>query len=127
MKKIEYWEAEDGERFETEEECFAHENRFAELDKHIAFFNSKYEKLTGDFISKIDECWGMFIPNDEDAVAIDKIFTEEGYESPFYRSYKREPKAGHYYYVSGGWCCLEEEKAMINEIEINFAKGRGLI
>ena len=126
MKKVEYWEAEDGERFETEAECIAYENRFAELDKHIVFFNSKYEKLTGNFLSKIDDCWGMFIPNAEDAIAIDKIFVEEGYESPFHRSYKREPKAGHYYYANG-WCCLEEEKARVNEIETNFAKGRGLI
>lgn len=126
MKKITYWEASDGERFATEEACLAHENRFAKLEARVVFFDSKYEKMTGSFISKIEDCLGMFIPNDEDAIAIDKVFEEEGYESPFNHSYKRKPKAGHYYY-SSGWCCLEEEKARINEIEINFAKGRGLI
>lgn len=126
MKKIEFWEADDGTRFNSEEGCLAYENKFAELDKHIIFFNSKYEKLTDDFWTKVEKCWGMFIPNDKYATAIDKVFEEEGYESPFDYAYHREPKAGHYYYANG-WCSLEEEKARINEVEINFAKGRGLI
>lgn len=37
MKKITYWEADDGKRFESEDECLTYENRFAKLDKHIAF------------------------------------------------------------------------------------------
>ncbi len=127
MKKIIYYEAEDGERFKTEEECLAHENRFAELDKRIVFMSGKNEKMTGDFLHKADECYGIYIPSNEDAKALDKIFDDESIESPFHPCYKRETKAGHYYYKSGGWHCLEEEKARINEIELSFAKVRGLI
>lgn len=126
MKKIIYYEAEDGERFETEEECCAYENRFAELDKRVIFFDSNYERMEGDFLYKVEECEAIFISNDEDAAVIDRIFREVGYESPFHSSYKREMKAGHYYY-SNDWRCLEEEKAKINELEFSFTKGRGLI
>ena len=82
--------------------------------------------MEGDFLGKVEDCEAIFIPNAKDAAAIDEVFRNEGYESPFHSCYKREKKAGHYYY-SNGWRCLEEEKAKIEELEINFAKGRGLI
>jgi hypothetical protein len=127
MKKIEYWEAEDGERFETEEECFAHENRFVELSEKVKFFNANYELMIEDFLTNVEECYSMYIPTNEIAEALHTVFEDEGIGSPFDRCYNREPKSGHYFFEGGSWYCLEEEKARINEIEINFAKGRGLI
>lgn len=126
MKKIEFWEAEDGERFETEDACLAYENRFAELSEKVKFFNANYELMTGDFLSNADKCYSMYIPTNEIAEKLHVAFEDEGVESPFGRGYDRETKSGHYFYKNR-WYCLEEEKAKINEIEINFAKARGLI
>ena len=126
MKKIIYYEAEDGEHFETEEECLAHENRFAELLRGVKFFNANYELMTEDFLTNADECYSMYISTNEIAEKLHEVLDYEGIESPFGRGYNREPKSGHYFY-KGSWYCLEEEKTKINEIEINFAKARNLI
>lgn len=127
MKKIEYWEAEDGERFETEAECIAYENRFAEFSEKVKFFNANYELLTGSFLSNADECYAIYISTDETAEKLHKVFEEEYIESPFGRGYNRKPKSGHYFFKGGSWYCLEEEKAKINQIEMGFAKARNLI
>lgn len=126
MKKIEYWEAEDGERFETEAECLAHENRFSELLERVKFFNANYELMTEDFLTNADECYSMYISTNEAAEKLHEVLDYEGIESPFGRNYDREPKSGHYFY-NGGWYCLEEEKNKINKIEMGFAKARNLI
>lgn len=127
MKKIEYWEAEDGERFESEDACLAYENRFAELSEKVKFFNADYELMTEDFLSNADKCYSMYLPTNEIAEELHTVFKEEGIGSPFDKSYKREPKSGHYIFEHGDWYCLEEERARINEIEMSFAKARGLI
>jgi hypothetical protein len=126
MKKIEYWEADDGERFETEDACLAHENRFAELSEKVKFFNADYELMTGDFLYGAEQCYAMYISTNEAAEKLHEILEDESIESPFGRGYNREPKSGHYFY-KGSWYCLEEEKTKINEIEMSFAKARGLI
>lgn len=126
MKKIEYWEAEDGERFDTEAECIAYENRFAELPEKVKFFNTNYELMTKDFLTNAEECYAMYISTDEAAEKLHEVLKHECIESPFGINYGREPKSGHYFY-NGKWYCLEEEKGKINKIEMNFAKARNLI
>ena len=126
MKKIEFWEAEDGERFETEAECLAHENRFAELSEKIKFFNANYELMTEDFLYDAEQCYAMYIPTNEIAEKLHEVLKEEDIEDPFDIDYNREPKSGHYFY-KGRWCCLEEEWAKLKVIEENFNKARGLI
>lgn len=127
MKKIEYWEADDGERFETEDACLAHENRFAELSKKVKFFNANYELITGDFLINAEECYSMYISTDEAAEKLHKVFRDESIGSPFDECYNRKPKSGHYIVGGDGWYCLEEERVRINKIEMSFAKARGLI
>lgn len=127
MKKIEYWEAEDGKHFATEAACIAYESRFSELLGSVKFFNNNYELMTGeDFLYNAEQCYAMYIPTKEIAEKLYEVLAEEGIESPFDIGYNRGPKSGHYFYKVR-WYCLEEEKNKINEIEINFAKGRGLI
>ena len=126
MKKVEYWEAEDGERFETEEECFAHENGIPELSEKVKFFNANYELMTEDFLSNADECYLMYISTNEAAEKLHKVLEYEGIESPFGRNYDREPKSGHYFY-KGNWYCLEEEWERLKTIEEKFNKAKGLI
>lgn len=126
MKKVEYWEAEDGERFETEAGCIAYENRFDKLSEKVKFFDANYKLLTKSFLTNADECYSIYISTDEAAERLHEIFENEGFESPFDRGYNRKPKCGHYFYKCR-WYCLEEEKSKINEIEMNFAKARKLI
>lgn len=126
VKKIEYWEANDGKRFGSEEACLAYENTFAELLEKVKFFNTNYELMTEDFITNAEECYSMYIPTDEIAQKLHAVFEDEGIESPFGIGYNRKPKSGHYFY-NIHWECLEEEKAKLNKIETNFAKARGLI
>lgn len=126
MKKVEYWEAEDGERFETEEECFAHENRFTELSEKVKFFNANYELMTGDFLSNAEGCYSMYISTNDVAEKLHKIFADEYIESPFDVGYSREPKSGHYFF-DGSWGCLEEEWERLKTIEEKFNKAKGLI
>lgn len=126
MKKIEYWEAEDGKHFDTEAECIEYENRFKELSEKVKFFDTDYKLLTKDFITNAEECYAMYIPTYETAEKLHETFEKEGIESPFDRGYNRRPKSGHYFY-NVHWHCLEEEKAKINEIEMNFTNARNLI
>lgn len=126
MKKVEYWEAEDGERFETEAECFAYENKFADLSKKVKFFNKNYELMTKDFLSNANECYSMYIPTNEIAEELHAIFENEDIESPFDIEYNREPKSGHYFYEAV-WCCLEEEWEKLKTTEEKFNKAKGLI
>ena len=126
MKKVEYWEAEDGKRFATEAACIEYENRFSEFLGSVKFFDKNYELMTKDFLSNAEECYAMYISTNEVAKKLHEIFEDESIESPFSKSYNRKPKSGHYFYDSV-WYCLEEEKDKINEIEMDFAKARGLI
>lgn len=126
MKKVEYWEAEDGARFATEAGCIAYENRFAKLSEQVKFFDANYKLLTGNFLSNAEDCYSMYISTKEAAEKLHEVFEDEDIESPFGRGYNRKPKSGHYFY-NVHWHCLEEEKNKINEIETKFAKGRGLI
>lgn len=126
MKKVEYWEAEDGERFETEAECIAYENRFAELSEKVKFFNKNYELMTGNFLSNAEECYSMYVSTNKIAEELHTAFKNEDIESPFDIAYNREPKSGHYFY-DGGWWCLEEEWERLKTIEKKFNKAKGLI
>lgn len=126
MKKVEYWEAKDGKRFETEEECLAHENRFAELSEKVKFFDANYELMAGDFLYDAEQCYSMYISTNEAAEKLHEILENEGIESPFDIGYNREPKSGHYLY-KGKWHCFEEEWERLKTIEEKFNKAKGLI
>lgn len=126
MKKVEYWEAEDGERFATEAACIEYENRFDELLGKVKFFDANYELMTGDFVSNADECYAMYISTNEAAEKLHEVFENESIESPFNRGYYRKPKSGHYFYKSK-WYCLEEEWERLKTIEEKLNKAKGLI
>lgn len=115
MKKVEYWEAFDGERFDNEEACLEYEKN------HIFFDNSRirFYSNAGNLIAY--PCDSVFLDSNRF-----KVMDEEALAA--YIKYCERWKIGaptyadreigyplHYSFYRGEWLCLEQEIYHIND------------
>lgn len=119
MRKVEYWVAEDGEEFDTEDACYEHEHRYDDLARKVILIDRDGNRLdnTATFRNNIENCIEMIVDDDEIAVELMDYFKYEGMESPWDRFNGFDVVAGHYYYGDCGWRCIETE---IRELENRF-------
>lgn len=120
MRKVEYWVAEDGEEFDTEEECYDYEHRYDDLARKAVLIDTRGNRLnnTANFRNDIGNCIEMIIDDDETAVELMDYFKYQGIESPWDRFNCLEVVAGHYYFEDN-WHCIETE---IKELENRFRR-----
>ena len=119
MRKVEYWVAEDGEEFDTEEACYEHEHQHDDLASKIVLIDSFNIVLDGcsNLKKAIEDCCEIIVDDDETAVELMDFFKYEGMESPWDKFNGLDVVAGHYYYDDYGWHCVESE---IKELENRF-------
>lgn len=118
MYKVEYWVAEDGEEFDTEEACYEHEHQHDDLARKVILIDRYGNRLnnTANFKNDIEDCIEMIVDDDETAVELMDYFKYQCMESPWDRFNGLDVVAGHYYYENG-WRCVESE---IKELENRF-------
>ena len=119
MRKVEYWVAEDGEEFDTENACYEHEHRYDDLASRVVLIDSFNIVLDGlsNLKKAIEDCCEMIVDDDETAVELMDFFKYQGMESPWDKFNGLDVVAGHYYYDDYGWCCIEAE---MKELENRF-------
>ena len=120
MRKVEYWVAEDGEEFDTEEACYDYEHKHDDLARKVILIDRDGNRLdnTATFRNNIEDCIEMIVDDDETAVELMDYFKYEGMESPWDKFNGLDVVAGHYYYKNG-WRCVETE---IKELEDRLYK-----
>ena len=109
MKKVEYWEAFDGEKFDEAETC-------AEYEKNHVFFDNsriRFYSNAGNLIAR--PCDSVFLDSnrfqvmDEGALAAYIKYCERWkIGAPAYAD-REIPYPLHYSFYRGEWVCLEEE------------------
>ena len=118
MRKVEYWVAEDGEEFDSEEACYEYEHQHDDLASKVVLIDRNGNRLdnTATFRNNIEDCYEMIIDDDETAVRLMDYFKYEGAKSPWNKFNGLDMVAGHYYYENG-WRCIEAE---IKELKKRF-------
>lgn len=115
MRKVEYWEAFDGERFDEAEACVEYEKN------HVFFDNSRirFYSNAGNLIEH--PCDNVFLDSnrfqvmDEGALAAYIKYCERWkIGTPTY-SDREIPYPLHYSFYRGEWLCLEQEIHRIND------------
>lgn len=132
MKKIEYWEADDGERFETKQECYEYEHRNDIIMDEIIFFKTEKEKMkvtNGTLYKALNECYGVYVPNEGAAERLHNAFMTNGIESPYgdLRGIVKEPFRKGFFYFDDIWRCLDDEITELIEKRETMKHTAGLI
>ena len=119
MKKVEYWEAFDGKRFEEESACDAYEEAHPFFDnKRIQFYSNN-----GHLISK--PCENVFLDSNRF-----EVFDKEALEAyADYCNFLRikapvrptlvEGFPLHYRFLNGTWECIEEKIFQLHDSLLN--------
>ena len=119
MKKVEYWEAFDGKRFEEENACGAYEEAHPFFDnKRIQFYSNN-----GHLISK--PCENVFLDSNRF-----EVFDKEALEAyANYCNFLRikaparptlvEGFPLHYRFLNGTWECIEEKIFQLHDSLLN--------
>lgn len=104
MRKVEYWIANDGKEFSTEEECFEYEFAQVELSDSIFLLTKDDCSLnkTQDFIQDLNKCYGIIIDDDFTAETLKNFFEFRGLENSPWED-ENEVAAGHYFYSKNEW------------------------
>jgi hypothetical protein len=116
MERIEYWIANDGKRFDDEDECQRYEVSCAfnaiKDDFKAYGEDGKELPMPVDMVPDIDKAYYLKVETDEAANVISDYSYDQGFDIDC-----RE--AGLYYWdcASECWCNLEDEKKRIKEIE----------
>lgn len=117
MKTITYYEAEDGKRFENEDECVAYE-----FDLQISKFNEKIKIWDADknplkFNSNLnlEKIWYIKIDNKAQCEIIDDLHEKAGLLAPFDGHY-RGNMVGLWWYDGDEFVNLNEKVAEYQEI-----------
>lgn len=79
MKEVRYWEADDGEKFESEEECAEYERdcRWGELLETVPCYTYYYKRITKeDAEIYADDVTFILIPPAEPSDTFDDAYTE---------------------------------------------------
>lgn len=122
MRKVEYWEADNGKEFETEEECYEYEHRFDVIKERAIIYTVDgkpfdFNRYSVDYC--VCECGGMYVPDVETAQALKDVFDEEGYSSPW-DNWDEEFSTG-FFYFDDEWVNLDTEINRLDDIRRSYA------
>ena len=120
MKKVEYWEAFDGERFDDESTCARYEKTHILLDNSRISFYSNAGNLIAHPCEQVFLDSNRFKVMDEEALAKYIKYCEH-WEIRIPNYAPRELSYPlHYSFYRGEWICLEEEIKHINDAMAQF-------
>jgi hypothetical protein len=118
MKEVIYYEANDGARFNDEDECRNYEFQLA-LNAVIGQFTLADEE--GNSVERLEDAYFIGTKTEEAALFIQYWGEEEGLSNPFDNYNDLTPSAGHYYYSpSGEWRDFDIEYERIIKVKEMF-------
>lgn len=114
MKKLITWIANDGARFETEEDCIKYENRYKKLEGKVVFIANDEIMKDEQLYDKLHECEFVVIRDIEGAKLLNEAFRAEWIESPFHCD--SDCRTGIFEYDENGiWKCIDEELVILQK------------
>ena len=125
MKKVSYYEADDGTKFEDERECFDYEFKQKIKDimgKDLKLFNENREEITDCSFESVYDAFAIQVLTIKGAKFLVEWANEYGVESPFDSwdiENKDEDLLGTWVYDAfdrGGWTHLDKFKREVDEL-----------
>lgn len=109
MKKLVTWIADDGTKFETEEDCVKYENQHKILEEKVVFIADGRIMTNKGLNWKLNECDFIVVRDIEGAKLLHQAFSDRCVCSPFY--YDSVYKTGIFEYNDQyeRWICVDTE------------------
>lgn len=114
MKKLITWIADDGTKFETEEDCVKYENRYNALEEKVMFIADGKIMKDEPINDKLNECDFVVIRDIESATLLHQAYQDNCLNSPFYDC---DYQTGIFEYDCqyGLWRCIDVEITKLRE------------